>query len=115
MSIQTQIASSTDPVIECVFDREEAQYAAKTGELAGLRLSVLLTAKWESEEDAGTDSREQLRAELDHFRNLYFDKIDEIAMTFGIQKAMDAKRNVEHSVELPLEGRSELDLSYFEQ
>jgi hypothetical protein len=88
---------------QCFFDEQEARLAAKTGELAGLRLSVLLTAKWESEEGAGSDSREQLHSELNSFRSQYFDKIDEIAMTFGIQKAIEAKRDVERSIELPME------------
>lgn len=110
MPIQTRVIASSEPAYECIFDQQEAQFAAKTGELAGLRLSVLLTAKWESEEKPGTDSRAQLHCELNNFRNLYFDKIDEIAMTFGIQKAIDAKRTVERSVELPIEGRSEEDV-----
>ena len=107
MPIQSRSCESLDPVYDCIFDQQEAQFATKTGELAGLRLSVLLTAKWEAEEKPGTDSRAQLQSELNNFRNQYFDKIDEIAMTFGIQKAIEAKRNVERSIELPAKRRSE--------
>jgi hypothetical protein len=94
---------SLNSAFDCFFDEREARLAAKTGELAGLRLSVLLTAKWELEEGPGTDTRAQLHSELNNFRNLYFDKIDEIAMTFGIQEAIEAKQNVERSIELPVE------------
>ncbi len=71
---------------------------ACTEELARLRFSIVLTAKWESSEHSDLLHRKELRADLDQLHTLYFQKIDEIAMTFGVQAAMEAKEKVERAV-----------------
>jgi hypothetical protein len=91
--------------------KRETQLADKTEELAGIHFSILLTTKWEAAEEAGSECRAELGEELVNLRTLYYDKIDEIAMTFGVQKAMDAMKSVEHKVHLPLEMESSLELS----
>ena len=48
------------------------------------------------------ERRKELRAELDSLRTRYFDKIDRIAMSFGVDIAMKIKDEVEQRVTLPL-------------
>jgi hypothetical protein len=83
--------------------KRETQLTDKTEELAGIHFSILLTAKWEAAEGAGTERRAELSAELVGLRTDYYDKIDEIAMSFGVQKAIDAMKSVERMVQLPLD------------
>jgi hypothetical protein len=70
-------------------------------ELAGLRFSVVLLARWEPSTSLSEDNRAELHEELAHLRALYFDTVDELAMAFGVQRAMDAKAEVERTVEVP--------------
>lgn len=80
---------------------QENALAASTEELAGLRFSIILTAKWEASASEDVQRRNELRAELRDLRRQYSEKIDEIAITFGVQSAMDAKEEVEHTVTVP--------------
>ncbi len=77
--------------------------AARIVELARLRFSIILTAKWESAERGDRLHRKELHGDLEQLHALYFQKIDEIAMTFGVQAAMDAKKKVEREVSVPPE------------
>jgi hypothetical protein len=86
-----------------ILDRPKDLLAAKTDELAGIHFSVLLTAKWERAEGVSSERRAQLRADLSNLRAIYYDKIDEIAMTFGIQEALDARKSAARAAALPLE------------
>lgn len=70
-------------------------------ELARLRFSIVLTARWEVAERSDMERRDDLRRELARLRGLYFERIDEMAMTFGVQQAMDAKDEVERRVFVP--------------
>jgi hypothetical protein len=81
--------------------KRKSSLAAYSQELAGLRFSIVLLARWESSDSLGEDNRAELREELAHLRVLYFDTIDELAMSFGVQQAMNAKAEVEHTVEVP--------------
>jgi hypothetical protein len=81
--------------------KHEPNVAAFQQELAGLRFSIVLLARWESSSSLDAGNRAELREELVHLRTLYFDTIDEMAMTFGVQHAMDAKAEVECTVEVP--------------
>jgi len=81
--------------------KREPNFAAFHQELAGLRFSIVLLARWEHSENLEEENRAELREELDHLRTLYFDTIDEMAMAFGVQQAMDAKAEVERTVEVP--------------
>ena len=76
-----------------------------TEELARLRFAVLLTARWEGSDAEDPERRKELRAELVDLRRLYYDKIDEVAMTFGVAQAIRTKAEVEHHVILPPEIR----------
>jgi hypothetical protein len=66
-----------------------------------LRFLVILTARWESSESVGRERRLKLRGDLARLRRQYSDKIDEIAMSFGVQQAMEAQELVEHTVKVP--------------
>ena len=83
--------------------------AASTNELASLRFSIILPARWETAAGQNLERRNELRAELADLRREYSQKVDYLAMTFGIQSAMDAKEEVERSVVVPL--GMELDFS----
>ncbi|MGB6687264.1 MAG: hypothetical protein WBE76_05425 [Terracidiphilus sp.] len=83
----------------------KATLTANIDELAGLRFSILITARWEESEDETEEQRAQLRSELDLLRSLYFDKIDQIAMAFGVRSAMRAQQEVERTVILPRSGK----------
>ena len=76
--------------------------AANTNELASLRFSIILTARWEASASQDLERRDGLRAELADLRRQYSQKIDKIAIMFGIQCAMDAKEEVERNVVIPL-------------
>ena len=71
--------------------------------LAALRFSIILTARWVASEDEALGRRAELRGELKLLRNHYDDKIDEIAMTFGVQQAMETQSEVERTVIVPIE------------
>ena len=83
--------------------------AASTNELASLRFSIILTARWEAAAGQDLERRNELRAELADLRCQYSQKVDYLAMTFGIQSAMDVKEEVERNVVVPL--GMELDFS----
>jgi hypothetical protein len=72
-----------------------------TQELAGLRFSILLLARWESGRAMDAASLKGLRKELAELRTLYEDKVDSLAMSFGVQQAMETQRRVERSVQVP--------------
>jgi hypothetical protein len=73
----------------------------ETEELAALRFSIILTVRWAASEDEVPERRAELRDELALLRRHYGDKIDEIAMTFGVQKAMETQNEVERTVVVP--------------
>lgn len=81
--------------------KREMALSVHKRELAYLRLSILLTAKWELSESDDAERRNELRAELASLRRSYSQKVDEIAMTFSVHDAMKAKQEVERSVDLP--------------
>lgn len=75
----------------------------ESGELAALRFSIILTARWAASDDEVPGRRAELRGELAQLRKHYGDKIDDIAMTFGVQQAMQTADEVERTVVVPLE------------
>lgn len=101
MSIATVENLSLSPGTSHVCEREESTLAGAVEELVRLRFSILLTARWEASETEDAERRGELRDELAELRRFYFDEIDEIAMTFGVQQAMNAKEEVERNVVLP--------------
>ena len=72
-------------------------------ELAALRFSIILTARWAASDDEVPGRRAELRGELAELRKHYGDKVDEIAMTFGVQQAIQTADEVERTVVVPLE------------
>ena len=85
-----------------VLETREAMLIYDTEELVALRFSIILTARWEASEDAA-DRRAELREDLELLRKHYNDKIDELAMTYGVAQAMKTKTEVERNVHLPRE------------
>jgi hypothetical protein len=102
MSTHLLDAVSIGPASRYVHEKQKISLAANTDELAGLRFSIILTAKWEASAVADPERRDELRSELAGLRRNYSQKIDEIAMTFGIRHAMKAKEEVERKVAIPL-------------
>ena len=91
------------PASPCINDAREKQLAAAVEDLAVLRFCIILTARWESSEVEDAEQRAQLRSELVILRKQYGDKIDEVAMAFGVSHAMTVKQEVERNVILPRE------------
>ncbi len=81
--------------------KRESNLEAFYQELGGLRFAIVLLARWERSENLDECTRAELREELVHLRALYLDTLDELAMSFGVQQAMDAKAEVERTVEVP--------------
>ncbi len=73
----------------------------ETEELAALRFSIILTARWAASDNETSDRRAELREELALLRRHYSDKVDEIAMTFGVQQAIETQDQVERAVVVP--------------
>jgi len=81
----------------------EALLARAVEELGELRYSIILTARWEADKNEAPDRRAELRRDLAQLHRRYSQKIDAIAMSFGVDAAMQAKRNVERTVTVPVE------------
>lgn len=94
-------ASMLGPASIYIRETREALLAYETEELGALRFSIILTARWEASEDECPEQRAELRADLALLRRHYDDKIDEMAMTFGVKEAMKAKERVERTVTVP--------------
>ena len=94
-------ASLMGPASRYVKESREAMLTYEIEELAALRFSIILTARWEASEDEDAQQRAELRADLSLLRRHFGDKIDEIAMTFGVDEAMKAKDHVERTVVVP--------------
>jgi hypothetical protein len=95
-----------DEVLICpasaeVHENRDTLLAAHKEELADLRLSILLTARWEVSGSTEPERRNELRKELRRLRRRYFQKIDDIAMAFCVQNAMEVHEEVEREVILP--------------
>jgi hypothetical protein len=109
------------PTYQYVLETRDALLANDTEELGTLRFSIILTARWADSDSESPERRSELRADLVLLRKHYSDKIDEIAMTFGVEQAMKAKEEVERTVvvprdivswESPSDDREEFDEGY---
>jgi hypothetical protein len=89
-----------------VEEKQETLLTADVEELATLRASIVLTAKMEAAHDADPRFRRELRVDLENLRWRYFEKIDYIAMAFGVAQAMKAKDEAERRVNYLLRTRS---------
>lgn len=101
-------AVSIGPASRYAREKQITLLATNIEELAALRLSIVLTAKWEASGTETPERRAELQTDLRHLRRRYFEKIDDIAMTFGVQKAMKAKEEVERTVTVPNGARAPL-------
>jgi hypothetical protein len=101
MSAPAQDMAAIVPAAVYARLRRESNLAAMTQELTGLRFSIILLKRWETSRKVDAVSLKELRRELAELRALYLEKIDDLAMTFGVQQAMDTQRNVERSVVVP--------------
>ena len=72
-----------------------------TEKLASLRYLIILTARWAASDSIGEERRKGMNCDLARLRREYSFLIDDIAMSIGIQQAMDAKVRVENSVSVP--------------
>ncbi len=93
--------SIAGPASSYVLDRLQASLSDSVEQLAGLRFSIVLSARWESSGILSGHARTELRDELRQLRSKYANKIDEIAMTYGVQAAIDAQEGVEREVVVP--------------
>jgi hypothetical protein len=93
--------ASITPAARFLDQLERALLAGQTDELAGLRFSILLTSKWEASDTVPGERRAELRQELSILRSLYLNQLDEIAMSFGVQKAIELKEEIERTVSIP--------------
>lgn len=75
--------------------------AVCTEKLADLRFLIILTARWENSDNVDREQRELTRQDLIRLRKQYSEQIDVIAMSFGVQEAMDAKEDVERRIQVP--------------
>jgi hypothetical protein len=96
------------PLLDALVGRTGTQnfleiLANRIVELARLRFSIILTAHWESLERGDRLHRKELHGDLEQLHELYLRKLDEIAMAFGVQAAIDAKKKVEREVCVPPE------------
>jgi hypothetical protein len=89
------------PASRYVRNRPQTSLSDAVEQLAGFRFSIVLSARWENSGVLDAHARAELRDELCQLRSLYSDKIDEIAMNYGVQAAIDAKESVEREVILP--------------
>ncbi len=102
MTSQLLDAASIDHDSRRALQKQENLLALRIEELASLRFTIILTAKWETSASEDMEQRSDLRADLVVLRREYSHKIDEIAMTCGVQQAINAKEEVERTVSLPL-------------
>jgi hypothetical protein len=100
------VAQALDPFIagpasRFVLEHYQPSLSDAVEQLAGLRFSIVLSARWESSGILSGNARTELRDELRQLRARYSDKIDEIAMNYGVQAAIEAQDGVEREVVVP--------------
>jgi hypothetical protein len=101
MSIYACDVVSNRSVADYLEEQKKIMLAAKLDELAGMRFSIILTAKWQGSDEITAERRYELQTELSILRSLYLNELDEIAMTFGVEKAIAAKEEIERTVTVP--------------
>lgn len=96
-----EISTVSDSDHSLLAEADKDNLEASIDELASLRFSIILTARFAESPSQTPQRREELRIRLEHLRDHYSQKIDEIAMTLSVQAAMDAKDKVERTVSVP--------------
>jgi len=90
------------PATRFIEEKQEQLLSADIEELASLRFSIVITARWEAAGEEDPRYRKELRAELEDLRTRFNNKLDQIAMAFGVAAAVQIKDDVERTVTLPL-------------
>jgi hypothetical protein len=93
---------SLGPATRFVQEKQQEQLACDVEELANIRFSIVITSKWANSPDEEPERRKELRDELDSLRYRYYDKIDRIAMAYGVPEAMIARDEVERRITIEL-------------
>ena len=93
--------SIAGPASRYVLEHQQASLSDEVEQLAGLRFAIVLSAKWENSGVLSGHARTELQDELRQLRSKFSDKIDEIAMKYGVQAAMVAQAGVEREVTVP--------------
>jgi hypothetical protein len=93
--------SIAGPVSRNVLEHPQVTLSDAVEQFAGLRFAIVLSARWESSGILSGQARTELRDELRELRSKYADKIDEIAMRYSVQAAIDAQEGVEREVVVP--------------
>jgi conjugal transfer/entry exclusion protein len=89
------------PASRNALENKQACLSNAVDQLAGLRFSIVLSARWESSGSLSGDARTELQDDLRQLRSRYSSKIDEIAMNYGVQAAMAAQERVEREITVP--------------
>lgn len=93
--------SIAGPASRFILEQQQVSLSDAVEQLAGIRFSIVLSARWESSGILSGDDRAEIREELSQLRSRYANKIDEIAMNYGVQAAIEAKEGVEREVIVP--------------
>ena len=102
MSLTAELDPSiAGPATRYAFHHQQAGLSGAVEQLAGLRFSILLSAKWLGTGVLTGHARTELQDELRQLRLQYSNKIDEIAINYGVQAAMVAVDGVEREVGVP--------------
>ena len=87
--------------VSATFGVTQRSLTALNEKLASVRYLIILTARWAESDSIGRERRRQMNRDLVRLRKEYSALIDDVAMNFGIQAAMDAKEGVERNVMVP--------------
>jgi hypothetical protein len=93
--------STAGPASRYVLEHQPVSLSDVVEQLAGLRFAIVLSVRWEKSGCLSGSARTELQSELRQLRSRYSDKIDEIAMHYGVQAAMVAQEGVEREVTVP--------------
>ncbi len=94
-------STTIGPTSEDVIETREVLLTEETEELGALRFATILTSRWADSDEETLERRAELRSDLAVLRKRYSNKIDDIAMKFGIAQAMKAMEEVERTVIVP--------------
>ena len=98
MSSLTPAVLFIDPDSRYAYDDVEALLAGSTEQLAHLRFTIILVARWVSSRSVTPQRRKELRTELARLRGLYLGMVDELAMAYGAHQALMTRNYVERTV-----------------
>ena len=101
MSNLTPAVLPIDPDSRYAYDDAEALLAGSTDQLARLRFTIILVARWEPSSGVTSHRRKEMRTELTRLRNLYLGMVDELAMAYGVHQALMTRNYVECTVCVP--------------